>query len=98
MSKKKGLTISSFARAKASLSRLHILEVPLYTFLQKHVCNISATELHAAASMRVCPHACLCPFITLQCHRHNNREHHGERWSMLGLPSPMQQSEVSWQN
>ena len=27
--------MSSFARAKASLSRLHILEVPLYTFLQK---------------------------------------------------------------
>ena len=32
---KRGLTMSSFARAKASLSRLHILEVPLYTFLQK---------------------------------------------------------------
>ena len=30
-----GLTMSSFARAKASLSRLHILEVPLYTFLRK---------------------------------------------------------------
>ena len=27
--------MSSFARAKASLSILHILEVPLYTFLQK---------------------------------------------------------------
>ena len=27
--------MSSFARAKASLSRLHILEVPRYTFLQE---------------------------------------------------------------
>ena len=40
---KKGLTMSSFARAKASLSRLHILEVPLYTFLQEkcvqHQCS-----------------------------------------------------------
>ena len=47
-----------FARARASLSSPHILEVPLYTFLQTVRVPHQPIELHAAASMGILP-ACM---------------------------------------
>ena len=72
--------MNSFARSKASLSRLHILEVPLYRFLQKKCVQYQGYQAACCSQYGDVP---VCMPVSMHCSRMSYRQRMSVIWQQV---------------